>query len=200
MPFNLLFDLVVVNDANAFRIKNTIAHSPPKKLCRKPILLMLVNDLDRHFGAGIDLTNFEVKLAKRRSSYEYQYHKATGRAKLLRDMEVGHLFFDYANNLRDVDLRYAHGSQLRSFFEVWLRDYPDPYQQRYRKNVGYTWVKMNSVLVMTLADGEVVFPKLTIEEPPKSVDGDEKPPEAAVKKEARLKALRGKKKKTADET
>jgi len=135
---------------------------------------MLVNDLGRKFGAGIDLTNFEVKSAKRGSSYEYQYHKNTGQAKLIRDMEVGHLFFDYANNLQDVDLRYAHGVQMKKpFFDDWLKDFPVPYQQRYRKNVGYTWVKTNGVLLMTLSKGEVVFPELRIEEPPLSSDSDE---------------------------
>lgn len=136
---------------------------------------MLVKDLGRKFGAGIDLTNHEVKSAKRGSSYEYQYHKDSGRAKLAKDIEVGHLFFDYDNNLRDVDLRYSHGSEMRQFFEVWLREFPEPYRQRYRKNVPYGWVKDNGALLMTLLNGEVVFPKLTIE---KSVnrgigDGDE---------------------------
>lgn len=56
---------------------------------------MLVNDMGRKFGAGIDLTNYEVKSVKRGSGgYEYQYHKNGEREKLARDMEVGHLFFD----------------------------------------------------------------------------------------------------------
>ena len=49
---------------------------------------MLVNDLGRKFGAGIDLANYEVKSAKRGGSYEYQYHKNTGLQKLARDIEV----------------------------------------------------------------------------------------------------------------
>ena len=39
---------------------------------------MLVKDLGRKFGAGIDLANYEVKSAKQGASYEYQYHKNTG--------------------------------------------------------------------------------------------------------------------------
>lgn len=120
---------------------------------------MLVKDLGRKFGAGIDLANHEVKSAKRGSSYEYQYHKDTGKWKLAKDMEVGHLFFDYHKDLRDVDLRYAHGSQMREFFEKWLMAFPDPYGQRYRKNIPYGWVKNNGVLLMTLTDGEVTHPK-----------------------------------------
>lgn len=77
---------------------------------------MLVKDLGRKLGAGIDLTNYEVKSARRGGSYEYQYHRNTGREKLLRDMEVGHLYFDYHDNLKEVDLRYLHGAALAVFF------------------------------------------------------------------------------------
>lgn len=126
---------------------------------------ILVNDLGKKFVAGIDLTNYEVKSAKRGGSYEYQYHKDSGRSKLAKDMEVGHLFFDYFDNLKDVDLRYAHGSEMKEFFGKWLIDYPDPYQQRYRKSIAYSWVKKNAALLMTLKDGEVVFPKFIVERP-----------------------------------
>ncbi|MBI2818045.1 MAG: hypothetical protein HYX72_14015 [Acidobacteria bacterium] len=40
-----------------------------------------------------------------------------------------------------------------------------PYQQRYRKNIPYGWVKKHGTLLMTLTDGEVEFPKLQIERP-----------------------------------
>lgn len=74
-------------------------------------------------------------------------------------MEVGHLFFDHRDNLRYVDLRYAHGSAMKQFFANWLAEYPDPYPQRYRKNIPFQWVKDNGVLLMTLIDGEVAFPE-----------------------------------------
>ena len=71
---------------------------------------MLVNDLGRKFGAGIDLSNYEVKSAKRKGSYEYY------------------------DNLKEVDLRFLGGAGLReTYFEKWLEAYPDPYPQRYRK-------------------------------------------------------------------
>ncbi|MGH9933040.1 MAG: hypothetical protein ACREA9_27980 [Pyrinomonadaceae bacterium] len=127
---------------------------------------ILVNDMGRKLGPGIDLTNYEVKSAKRGGSYEYQYHKNGGREKLAKDMEVGHLFFDHSDNLREVDLRYAHGSAMKPFFEKWLLEYPDPYPQRYRKNIPHGWVKTNGELLMTIKDGEVVFPKLVFEAPP----------------------------------
>lgn len=123
---------------------------------------ILVRDLGRKLGAGIDLSNYEVKSAESGGSYEYQYHKNTGRRKLRQDMRVGHLLFDHRNNLRRVDLRYAHGRWMkREFFEKWLKNYPDPYPQRFRKNLPFKWVKENGILLMTLTDGEVTYPKVT---------------------------------------
>jgi len=121
---------------------------------------MLVKDLGRKFGAGIDLANYEVKSAKQGASYEYQYHRNTGLDKLAKDAKVGHLFFEYFENLKEVHLRYLHGSKMREFFEKWREQYPDPYPQRYRKNVPYGFVKENGTLLMTLIDGEVAFPDL----------------------------------------
>jgi hypothetical protein len=106
-----------------------------------------------------------VKSALAGGSYEYQYHKNTGTNKLRSDMKAGHLFFDHRNNLRHVDLRYAHGSSMKEFFEEWLREYPDPYPQRYRKNIPFQWVKKNAKLLMTLEEGEVTYP-VTIAAPP----------------------------------
>lgn len=121
---------------------------------------ILVKDLGKKLAAGIDLSQYEVKSATDGGSYEYQYHKNTGKKKLQKDMEVGHLFFDHRNNLRNVDLRYVHGSSMKEeFFKRWLTNYPDPYPQRYRKNVPFPWVKQNGILLMTLTDGEVTFPK-----------------------------------------
>ena len=77
---------------------------------------MLVRDLGHKLAAGIDLSNNEVKSALSGGSYEYQYHKRTGKEKLAKDMRVGHLFFDHSNNLRLVNLRWAHGSQLKEDF------------------------------------------------------------------------------------
>ncbi len=133
---------------------------------------MLVKDLGRKFGAGIDLANYEVKSAKRGSSYEYQYHKNTGLSKLAKDAEVGHLFFDYFDNLSEVDLRYLHGSKMVEFFGKWLEEYPDPYPQRYRKSIPYGFVKKNGTLLMILKDGEVVFPTLSVGERSASIDDE----------------------------
>jgi len=120
---------------------------------------ILVRDLGKKLAAGIDLSQHEVKSAFDGGSYEYQYHKDTGKKKLRTDAQVGHLFFDHRNNLGHVDLRYAHGRSMKEFFRKWLREYPDPYPQRYRKNIPFQWVKKNALLLMTLEDGEVTFPQ-----------------------------------------
>jgi hypothetical protein len=119
---------------------------------------ILVRDVGKKLAAGIDLAQHEVKSAFSGASYEYQYHKKTGKEKLKSDAEAGHLFFDHRNNLRHVDLRYAHGSSMKEFFRKWLHEYPDPYPQRYRKNIPFSWVKKHAILLMTLEDGEVTYP------------------------------------------
>jgi hypothetical protein len=122
---------------------------------------ILVKDLGKKLAAGVDLSNFEVKSAVAGGSYEYQYHKNTGKEKLARDIRVGHLFFEHADNLRLVHLRFAHGSQMKKFFKDWLDNWPDPYPQRYRKNISYKWVETNGALLMTLTNGEVTYPEPT---------------------------------------
>lgn len=130
---------------------------------------ILVRDLGKKLAAGIDLGQYEVKSAFAGGSYEYQYHKNTGKEKLRRDASVGHLFFDHRDNLRHVDLRYAHGSLMKEFFTKWLKEYPDPYGQRYRKNIPFQWVTKNAVLLMTLDDGEVTYPATIATPAPKKL-------------------------------
>lgn len=121
---------------------------------------ILVRDVGKKLAAGVDLSGHEVKSAFAGGSYEYQYHRNTGKKKLRRDMEVGHLFFNHRDNLRHVELRYGHGSSMKAFFKKWLKEYPDPYPQRYRKNIPFQWVKKNGTMLMTLTDGEVTYPEL----------------------------------------
>jgi hypothetical protein len=58
-----------------------------------------------------------------------------------------------------VNLRYAHGSQMKAFFKDWLDNWPDPYPQRYRKNIPYRWAHENGALLMTLTNGEGTYPE-----------------------------------------
>jgi hypothetical protein len=121
---------------------------------------ILVKDVGTKLTKGVDLSRYEVKSAEDGGSYEYQYHKNTGKEKLRNDLNVGHLFFDHGDNLRKVDLRYASGKSLSSFFTTWLNEYPDPYLQRYRRSVPFGWVKENGTRLMSLRDGEIVYPEI----------------------------------------
>jgi len=120
---------------------------------------ILVRDVGKKLAGGLDLSHYGVKSASDGGSYEYQYHKLTGKKKLREDMKADHLFFDHRNNLRHVDLRYAHGSSMKEFFQKWLDEFPDPYPQRYRKSIPFHWVTTHGILLMTLTDGEVSFPE-----------------------------------------
>jgi hypothetical protein len=122
---------------------------------------ILVKDVGTKLGKGVDLSKHEVKSAEKGGSYEYQYHKKTGIEKLRKDMQIGHLFFDHRDGLREVDLRYASGQQLSAFFQEWLEGFPNPYKgQRHRKAIPFSWVKKNATLLMTLRNGEIEYPKL----------------------------------------
>lgn len=129
---------------------------------------ILIKDIGKKLGSGIDLSGYEVKSAERNGAYEYQYHKNTGKQKLLEDMNAGHLFFNHSDNLRNVELRHLHGNDLkRNFFNKWFSDYPDPYPQRYRKSISFAWVKQHGTLLMVLKNGEVEFPPLQQTKPDK---------------------------------
>lgn len=52
---------------------------------------------------------------------------------------------------------------MKEFFTKWLKEYPDPYPQRYRKNIPFHWVEKNGLLLMTITDGEVTYPATTKE-------------------------------------
>ncbi|HWG20764.1 MAG TPA: hypothetical protein VG225_09555 [Terracidiphilus sp.] len=106
-----------------------------------------------------------MKSAKTGGSYEYQYHKNSGREKLIKDSTVGHLFFEYSDNLKKVELRFMHGSELsKKYFGKWLGEFPtkpeDYKDQRFRKSIPYGTVNKGGKLLMRLVDGEVLFPAI----------------------------------------
>ncbi len=121
---------------------------------------ILVKDVGTKLTHGVDLSQFEVKSAEQGGSFEYQYHRNTGIQKLRSDMEVGHLFFSHADDLGKVELRYLHGTALKEYFESWLKLYPDPYPQRYRKSIPFGVVSRIGDLLMRIEKGEITFPEL----------------------------------------
>ncbi|HET9743535.1 MAG TPA: hypothetical protein VFQ00_12355 [Terriglobales bacterium] len=122
---------------------------------------ILVKDVGKKLSSGVDLSAYEVKSAEKGGGFEYQYHKIGGKKKLAEDMSVGHLFFEHADNLQWVELRYLHGTALQAFFSEWLADFPEPYkQQRYRRQISNAFVRKNGTLLMRLVKGEVEYPEL----------------------------------------
>ncbi len=106
---------------------------------------------------GLDLEGYEVKSAKYRSSFEYQYHRDSWREKLAADRKAGHIFISHRELLQLVEVRYCTGSDLRRFFDKWEteRPYSDSGQQRFRKSVSFGWVRENAELLLCIEDGEV---------------------------------------------
>jgi len=107
--------------------------------------------------SGIDLGEYEVKSGMNGGSYEYQYHKETGKAKLKADMKAGHLFFNHSDFLNWVELRYVHGSDAKEHFAKWLKNYPHPYPQRYRNSLPFGWVVNHGKLLLVVKNGKVAF-------------------------------------------
>jgi hypothetical protein len=60
---------------------------------------ILVKDIGTKLTKGVDLSKYEVKSAEGGGNYEYQYHKNSGKQKLVDDKRVGHLFFDHKPHL-----------------------------------------------------------------------------------------------------
>jgi hypothetical protein len=118
---------------------------------------LLVNKKGHGGVSGVDLNGFEVKSAANDASYEYQYHKKTGKAKLRGDMNAGHLFFNHSNFLNRVELRYLHGTDAKAYFAEWLKNYPNPYPQRYRNSLPFGWVDENAELLLVIHNGKISY-------------------------------------------
>ena len=116
---------------------------------------LLTNRLGNGGVTGIDLGEIEVKSAMNEGSYEYQYHKETGKMKLKADSKAGHLFINHSDFLNLVEVRYLRGEHAKEFFASWLKNYPNPYPQRYRNSLPFRWVKSNAKLVLVIKNGKV---------------------------------------------
>lgn len=105
--------------------------------------------------SGVDLRTVEVKSACKGGSFEYQYHKDTGLAKLRKDMKSGHLFIVHNDFLNKVEVWYGEGKQMKKdYFNKWLANYPNPYPQWYRRSIPFGWVKGNGKLLLTVNGGK----------------------------------------------
>jgi hypothetical protein len=105
-------------------------------------------------NSGVDL----VESASNRAGYEYQYHKETGLEKLTNDSKCNHLFIDHSDFLNKVTVRMVHGNAAKTkFFDVWRKNYPNPYPQRYRKQIPFKWVESNANVLLVIENGKLVL-------------------------------------------
>lgn len=119
---------------------------------------ILVDRKGNGTNSGVDLIGYEVKSAHNSGNYEYQYHKDTGLQKLANDSFSDHLFIDHSDFLNKVVVRFLYGSQAKElYFDKWLSNYPNPYPQRYRKNIPYKWVVNNAKVLLVLDKSKITF-------------------------------------------
>ena len=117
---------------------------------------ILVRDTGTSTPSGLDLEGYEVKSAKGRGAFEYQYHKNSWQQKLDADRKAGHIFISHRDELRHVDVRYCEGNRLSEFFDLWESEepYSKPNAQRFRRSIPYGWVQENATLILQIEDGE----------------------------------------------
>lgn len=116
---------------------------------------------DRKLGYGSDLKDHEVKSAVEGSSFEYQYHRHGGLAKLDEDKIVDHVFVSYAPDYKRVTVRLVDRAKLSPIFESWRDGLVQNYQgtapkQRYRKSVAYGTVTREGEIILQIEGSRLV--------------------------------------------
>ena len=107
---------------------------------------------------GSDLGEYEIKSAKKGSSFEYQYHKNCGLKKLAEDQKVNHVYISYDNNYEDIIVRKIAGKKLSPLMQEWKQELDINYKsgkQRFRKNIPYTFVIKNAEIIFMTKNGKV---------------------------------------------
>ena len=110
---------------------------------------------------GADLNGWEVKSAKNRAGFEYQYHRNAHLRKLTEDKLINHLFCSYSEDYSEVTVRAIRGKNLSAkFFDVWeplcIEKYSDPSNLRFRKSIPFPFVENNGLLVLKIEGGNLV--------------------------------------------
>ena len=116
---------------------------------------------DRKTGYGSDLKDHEVKSAAEGSSFEYQYHRKGGLAKLDEDKAVNHVFVSYTCDYKRVTVRLVDRAKLSPIFESWRDGLIQNYQgaiprQRYRKSIAYGTVTQEGAIVFLVENSQLV--------------------------------------------
>ena len=119
---------------------------------------ILLKSMGSASRSGPDLAEYEVKSAVDGSSFEYQYHRNSWEAKLAADRRAGHVFIWHRDELSHVEVWFCKGSDLEDQFDKWEAEnpYANRQQQRFRKNVGASWVKENATPLLCVVNGEAV--------------------------------------------
>ncbi|MEL6353952.1 MAG: hypothetical protein AAFR58_19675 [Cyanobacteria bacterium J06627_28] len=111
-------------------------------------------------GDGADLMNYEVKSALIGNSFEYQYHKNRGLAKLQDDQAVDHLFVSRSSTYRDVHVWLVGRDKLIPVFAQWLpalqENYETGVRQRFRRSVAYGFVTQQGSKLLEVKDGSLI--------------------------------------------
>lgn len=110
---------------------------------------------------GHDLEQAEVKsCGPSGSSFEYQYHKKGGVAKLEQEHLINHVFILYSDDYLDVTVYLVEGAALQPLFDSWrdalIANYAGGLRQRYRKAVPKSTVFQSGKLVLEIRAGELV--------------------------------------------
>ena len=109
--------------------------------------------------SGVDLVGYEVKSAKDRGGFEYQYHRDSWQRKFEQDREVDHIYISHRDNLAYVEVWHCTGEMIAEFLDSWLEDnpYSTESQQRFRKSISYRWVSEHATLLLRIEDGRATF-------------------------------------------
>jgi len=118
---------------------------------------ILVNDRGSGVAYGSDLTAHEVKSATFGGSFEYQYHKNTGRQKFEHDQTVEHVFVVYDDSYRSVAVYTLTAAQFGTFAAGWRANLEASYgvgstQQRFRRSIAFGDVTRSGALGARVAD------------------------------------------------
>lgn len=112
-------------------------------------------------GDGSDLVNHEVKSASGKGSFEYQYHRNRGLAKLQGDRRVDHVFISRSPDYKDVEVWWVNRNQMQSIFDTWQPEleanYASTARQRFRRSVTYGFVKTHGICIFHIAQGQLVI-------------------------------------------
>jgi hypothetical protein len=107
-----------------------------------------------------DLVGVEVKSAKVGGSFEYQYHRRIGAAKLAGDAHAAHLFISYAKDYGEIEVRLLRSKQVHDTILGWKPRLEAAYassvsHERCRVTLPYAMVRDQGQIILSFRDGAV---------------------------------------------